>query len=284
MGDALSIIYGRLTTGNKFAESLSGMEDTARPSSGRPAPWEYSSDADTLGMAGILVVEDDRDIRDLLSTLLDMAGFAVVSCDSAEAGLDALREQEFDLILTDYALPGHSGLWLLEHAEAEGLVQGTPVMIVTAHPAVAARPYEVIQKPFDLDDLIEKVRYRVEGDGPRRRRAPSTGRPCSGHDESSRRAPEGAGPVELILYVSAETPQSSAAVNNVKKVLARLPASRVRLTVHDLSLDPSPGEDAAGIMPGTLVRKTKGPRTYIMGHISNPELLLELLADCDPGS
>ena len=64
-------------------------------------------------------------------------------------------------------------MWLLEHAEAEGLIQGTPVLIVTAHPHVdGAAAYEVIQKPFDLDDLVERVRLRMEGDrGPRRRRA-----------------------------------------------------------------------------------------------------------------
>jgi DNA-binding response OmpR family regulator len=259
------------------------MEDTFRRSSDSPAPWEYSNDADALAMARILVVEDDRDIRDMLDTLLNMAGFAVVPCDTAEAGLDALREQEFDLILTDYALPRHDGLWLLEHAESEGLIQGTPVMIVTAHPAVSgAGSYEVIQKPFDLDDLVERVRYRVEGDGPRRRRAPSSPRAATS-PSGSRKSTEGTGPVELILYVNSETPQSSAAVNSVKKVLAKLPASRVKLTVHDLSLDPSLEESAAGITPGTLVRKTQGPRTFIMGHITNPELLLELLADCDTG-
>ena len=64
-----------------------------------------------------------------------MAGFAVVACDTAECGLNALREQEFDLVLTDYALPRQSGLWLLQEAESEGLIQGTPVLIVTAHPA-----------------------------------------------------------------------------------------------------------------------------------------------------
>ena len=34
-------------------------------------------------------------------------------------------------------------------------------------------------------------------------------------------------------------------------------------------------------IPGTLVRRTAGPRTFILGHITNPELLLELLADCE---
>ena len=148
------------------------MEDTARFSPASPAPWDYSHDQDDLARPSVLVVEDDGDIRAMLSTLLDLAGFSPVICETRRGGLNALREQAFDVILTDYALPRHSGLWFLEHAEAEGLILDTPVLIVTAHPDVAAGPYEVIQKPFDLDHLVERVRYRLEGDGPRRRRRP----------------------------------------------------------------------------------------------------------------
>jgi DNA-binding NtrC family response regulator len=142
------------------------MEDTARFSA-TPAPWDYSHGQDDLARPGVLVVEDDGDIRAMLSALLGLAGFSAVMCDSAEAGLNALREQAFDVILTDYALPRHTGLWFLEHAEAEGLILDTAVLIVTAHPDVAAGPYEVIQKPFDLDDLVERVRYRLTGNSRR---------------------------------------------------------------------------------------------------------------------
>lgn len=254
------------------------MEQTFGPPSGNPTPWEYSTAADRLAQPAILVVEDDRDIREMVAMLLDMAGFRVQACDSAEGGLNALREAEFDLILTDYALPRHSGLWLLEHAEAEGLIKGTPVLIVTAHPHVdGGSAYEVIHKPFDLDELVERVRYRVEGDGPRRRRAASTPetRP---HDDGGPGCPD---PVELILYVSSRSPRSYAAVRNIRKVLKRFKSSRVRLTVCDLATDPARGvEDAVAFTP-TLVRKTPGPRTFILGHVTNPDLVMELLADCE---
>ena len=255
------------------------MEETYRQSGGRPNPWGYEADQDHLAQSTVLVVEDERDIRDMIAMLLDMAGFAVVACDTAEAGLNALREQEFDLILTDYALPRQSGLWLLKEAESEGLIQGTPVLIVTAHPDVKAEPaYEVIQKPFDLDDLIERVRRRMEGNGPRRRRSPMP--PSQGNHAIGGGGPDCPDPVELILYVSSRSPRSFAAVRNIKKVLGRFDSSRVKLTVCDLSQDPNGGiEDAIAFTP-TLVRRTPGPRTFILGHITSPELLLELLADC----
>jgi CheY-like chemotaxis protein len=256
------------------------MEPTFRPPSGNPAPWDLSTAGDRLAQPAILLVEDDRDIREMLTTLLDVAGFCVHACESAECGLNALREGEFDLILTDYALPRHSGLWLLEHAEAEGLINSTPVLIVTAHPNVeGARKYEVIHKPFDLDDLIERVRYRVEGDGPRRPRAPQIR--GNGHADGGE-PPNCPDPVELILYVSSQSARSHAAVRNIKNVLKRFRSSRVRLTVCDLARDPMGGiEDGVAFTP-TLVRKTPGPRTFILGHVTNPELVMELLADCEP--
>ena len=95
------------------------MESTS--GSSNPTPWDYNTSGDQLAQPAILVVEDDRDIREMLTMLLDMAGFHVQACESAECGLNALREATFDLVLTDYALPRQSGLWLLERAEAEGL-------------------------------------------------------------------------------------------------------------------------------------------------------------------
>ena len=256
------------------------MEQTFGPASGGQHSWQYTEGQDRLAQPAVLLVEDDRDIRDMIVTLLGMAGFDVVACESAEMGLNALREQAFDLILTDYALPRQSGLWLLQEAETEGLIQGTPVLIVTAHPDVESEAaYEVIQKPFDLDELIERVRRRMEGNGGTRRRRSSM--PVTGNGHSMGGAPECPEPVELILYVSSQSPRSFAAVRNIKKVLQRFNSSRVKLTVCDLSTNPQGGiEDAVAFTP-TLVRKTPGPRTFILGHITNPELLLELLADCD---
>ena len=256
------------------------MESTFDPQSGNPSVWDLWASGDRLAQPAILLVEDDRDIREMLSTLLETAGFAVHACDSAERGLDALREGDFDLILTDYALPRQSGMWLLEHAKAEGLIEETPVLIVTAHPHVeGASGYEIIQKPFDLDDLVERVRFRVEGVGPRRSRSPEIGSHARRNgDDGGAGCPE---PVELILYVSSQSARSYAAVRNIRNVLKRFKSSHVKLTVCDLSENPDGGiEDAVAFTP-TLVRRTPGPRTFILGHVTNPELVMELLADCE---
>jgi DNA-binding response OmpR family regulator len=255
------------------------MEQTFHPPAGNPSRWDAWKNADQLARPVILLVEDDRDIRDMMCTLLELAGFAVVACETAESGLDALREQKFDLVLSDYALPGFSGDWLLETAEAEGLLQDTPVLIVTAHPDVKlARPYEVIQKPFDLDELVERIRRRMEGEGPRRYRAPSV--PSSGPRSGGDR-PDHSEPVELILYASSRSDRAAAAVEHLRKMLEKFSSSQVKLTVCELP--PDAGDVCvaeAAALPPTLVRGTPGARTFILGHITNPELMLELLADC----
>jgi two-component system, cell cycle response regulator CpdR len=259
------------------------MEQTSR-SSNDITPWSYSSDADHLAAPAILLVEDDGDIRDMLVTLLEMAGFAVVPCDSAEVALDALREGEFDLVLTDYALPRHSGVWLLKAAEAEGLLQGTPALIVTAHPQVDADGiYEVIRKPFDLDELVERVRYRLERDRSPRRRRPDTAPGDGSHGNASGGGPTGPGPVELILYVSGDSPKADAAVATMRKVLERFNSPKVVLTVYPLPESANcVVADAAAQTSVPARQNASAARTLILGHITNPELLLELIEDREP--
>jgi hypothetical protein len=146
-----------------------------------------------------------------------------------------------------------------------------------------AGTYEVIQKPFDLDDLVERVRRRMEleGDNAPRRRRQSMPIVPPGQDGDEIGQPKCPDPIELILYVSSQSPRSFAAVKNIRKVLERFESSQVKLTICDLSQDPGGGiEDSVAFTP-TLVRRTPGPRTFILGHLTNPDVLLELLADCD---
>lgn len=233
--------------------------------------------------ASILLVEDDADIRELLVTLLQIAGFQPTSCSTAEAALEQLREQPFDLVLTDYMLPNRTGGWLLKQASEEGLLDATPAMVVTAHPSPPdVREYEVIAKPFDLDDLVGKVRRRLGAEGSKRPRMP-----ISAPLTSPRPGDKGDGngdcpdPIELILYVSAHSPRSAAAIENIKRVVSRFSSSRISLTICDLSEDPHMGDADAVAFTPTLVKRSPGPRTFILGHLANPELLVDLLEGCE---
>lgn len=244
--------------------------------------WMQSDTEPEFDRGSILVVEDDNDTRELLVTLLDMAGYTVTACATAEQGLNALREGTFDFVLTDYALPYRTGGWLLHQAKAEGLLDATPALVVTAHPNPPdVNGFDIFRKPFDLDDLVAHVRRRLDGGDAKRasggrpvRAARSTNHGGGDHND----CPE---PIELILYVSADSPRSANAINNIKRVLSRYRSDKVRLTICDLAKDPMRGDADSIAFTPTLVKRSPGPRTYILGHITNPDVLIEVLDACD---
>jgi len=253
---------------------------------GSDSDWMRTDGEPEFDGASILVVEDDEDIRDLLVTLLEMAGYAVTACASAEHGLNALREGIFDFVLTDYALPNRTGGWLLRQAESEGLLDATPALVVTAHPNTPdLSGFEVFHKPFDLDDLVAHVRQRLDGDGSKRPVGNRPVRPTRSRDrdngDNHDECPE---PIELILYVSADSPRSANAINNIRRVLSRYRSDKVRLTICDLARDPAMGNADSIAFTPTLVKRSPGPRTYILGHLTNPDVLIELLDGCDSDS
>jgi DNA-binding response OmpR family regulator len=231
--------------------------------------------------ASLLLVEDDADIRELMVTLLQLAGFEVTACSSAEAALEELREQPFDMVLTDYMLPHRTGAWLLDEASREGLLDATPVLVVSAHPNPPVNGFEVLPKPFDLDDLVDKVRERLDLSSRRSKLPlPVGAMGAVGAQSNDGAANAGKDPVELVLYVSAHSPRSAHAIENIRRVVARFAPERVRLTICDLSADPGKGAADAVAFTPTLVKRSPGPRTFILGHISDPEVLCELLEGC----
>jgi len=263
------------------------MEDRWNADEGKVGDWWIRSEMRrAFDGASILVVEDDPDIRDLLSTLLEIAGYTTKACATAEEGLNALREETFDLVLTDYALPNRTGGWLLREAEREGLLDATPALVVTAHPNPSdVDGFDVFQKPFDLDHLVSHVRQRLDDGGPARPQSHSSGRPAAarkGSNNGNKNDDDGCpGPIELILYVSADSPRSANAITNIKRVLSRYRSDKVTLTICDLAQNPMMGQADSIAFTPTLVKRSPGPRTYILGHITNPDVLIELLDGCD---
>ena len=106
----------------------------------------------------ILVVEDHDDVRRLLVTALELENHEVDSAANALDGLKRLEQRHYDLVLTDYSMPGETGAWMLREATSRGLMSGAAALIMTAHPDVrAVTNVEVVTKPFDLDDFLAQV-------------------------------------------------------------------------------------------------------------------------------
>jgi CheY-like chemotaxis protein len=69
-----------------------------------------------------------------MALLLEMAGANVVSTPTAEDALSALRGHEFDAVVTDVAMPGRSGFWLVGQIRQLASKPAVPVLAVTGHP------------------------------------------------------------------------------------------------------------------------------------------------------
>jgi DNA-binding response OmpR family regulator len=113
--------------------------------------------------ARILLVEDSDDLRALMVFILEAEGYLVESARTAEEGLRLLNTRRYDLVLSDYALPGRTGAWLLREAVNRHLLSSMHGVIVTAHPQVRdADGFEVIYKPLDFDAFLDRVRCYLD--------------------------------------------------------------------------------------------------------------------------
>ena len=72
----------------------------------------------------ILIVEDNDSMREAMSQILQNAGFEAETASDGPDGLDKFRKQEWDLVITDYKLPGLDGLTLLKECKAGEFVIG----------------------------------------------------------------------------------------------------------------------------------------------------------------
>ena len=114
----------------------------------------------------ILLIEDDEEIADSLVRGLCEEGFVVEHRADGEAGLTAMYEGPWDLIILDWWLPGPDGLALLRRYRRTG--GESPVLFLTARDAISDRVRgldggadDYLCKPFDFDELLARVRARI---------------------------------------------------------------------------------------------------------------------------
>jgi len=109
-----------------------------------------------------LVIDDEPDIRELLSITLERMDIATRACENVADAKRLLGQQKFDLCLTDMRLPDGDGLELVEWLQQA--VPGIPVAVITAHGSVETAvkalklgAFDFVSKPLDLNDLRKLV-------------------------------------------------------------------------------------------------------------------------------
>lgn len=111
----------------------------------------------------ILVVEDDDDSRTVLRELLELNGYAVLSCDNARDAVEAARAQRPSLMLLDYVMPDQDGAWVVRTLRESGVK--VPVVLTTGLHEGREQADRLglpsLEKPFDVTRLLELVRSLV---------------------------------------------------------------------------------------------------------------------------
>lgn len=123
-------------------------------------------------MAKILIAEDERDIRDLITFTLKFAGHDVVAAANGEEALNLALQNIPDLILMDVRMPRMTGYEACKRMKQEDTIKHIPVVFLSAkgqdsevHQGLDAGAVEYILKPFSPDQLTDRVRTLLQQQG-----------------------------------------------------------------------------------------------------------------------
>jgi len=113
-------------------------------------------------MARILIVDDDTDLLDLMGEYLESAGLEHDLAVSAEQARNLLKHSGYDMIVSDYNMPGESGLDLLRYASS--MYHETPFILWTGYdnPNIEQEAMKLgvlayVKKPFYMTDLRQTI-------------------------------------------------------------------------------------------------------------------------------
>lgn len=120
-----------------------------------------------MSVLRVLTVDDSRTILAMLHHTLSNAGFEVVQAEDGQQGLDALKANSVDVVITDINMPVMDGIEFIKHVRATGNHQSLPILILTTETSQdkrdqgkAAGGTGWIVKPFDPEKLISVI-HRV---------------------------------------------------------------------------------------------------------------------------
>ncbi|MFQ5899997.1 MAG: response regulator [Thermodesulfobacteriota bacterium] len=115
----------------------------------------------------ILVIDDDAGIRGLLRNFLSKTGYSVITASDPDTGMKRLKQNNFDLVITDLIMPAMSGIDLLKNIRVHD--PNMPVVVITAYPSIETvvmvmkeGASDFIIKPFNFDRVSLVVKSTIE--------------------------------------------------------------------------------------------------------------------------
>jgi len=166
-----------LETGIQFAFSLRQREKGKAMSQAAYQINEYSFPSsvmplqeavtEALGLSRILVVDDDAVPRELISSCLVSQEFQTLTAVSGEDAIAQLKDNHFDLVLTDMSMPGMSGMevlkWVRKHQPTVPVVLITgKCELKTAVESMRLGAFDYVTKPFQLETVLDRVDKALE--------------------------------------------------------------------------------------------------------------------------
>src|SRR6185369_10802339 len=131
----------------------------------------------------ILVIEDEKEIQDLIRYNLEKAGYRVSVAKDGDKGLEQLFATRPDAVVLDLMLPGATGLDILKEARAETSMQDLPILVLTARTTEMDKLVgfehgadDYLTKPFSTRELVARVKAPLR----RSKAAPASGRTTAG--------------------------------------------------------------------------------------------------------
>jgi len=118
-------------------------------------------------MSKILVIDDERSIRNTLKDILEYEKYEVELAEDGNKGLEKVKGAEFDIILCDIKMPGIDGIEVLE--KLGEMTPDTPVVMISGHgnidtavESIKKGAYDYIEKPLDLNRLLITIRNAMD--------------------------------------------------------------------------------------------------------------------------
>ncbi len=113
----------------------------------------------------VLGIDDNSDINSLLGTVLIASGHQFVSVTDGREGIKLLKQNPYDIVLLDLAMPEFSGFDVLENLKKEGLIEKQKIILLTASSITDQEIDDLLKtgissylrKPLDIDVFLERV-------------------------------------------------------------------------------------------------------------------------------
>lgn len=171
-------------------------------------------------MDKILVIDDERVIRNTLKEALEYEGYSVDTAANGAEGLDMVRKNKYELVICDIKMEGMDGLEFLEKVTADDNLT-FPVIMISGHGRVQTAvecvkmgAFDFIEKPLDLNVILMRVRNAME-----KKEGVVKARRKNKSKQSAA--------VEGVEEIIGESP----AISNIKKLMSKVATSEARVLI-----------------------------------------------------